>query len=340
MKDQSYLTDVSESRKNPAPKKPREERAPSDEIVFIDEGNYVKKADAIFRRVRNLRLIGDTGVGKSTFVRYYCQKMKWPRFEYSLNAESTHWDLVAQDILSKGEIIIREGVILQWLKHKAGAGEKVVLFLDELNYAAPGVTSLLNQLTDFRLSIWIPELVDSAVLKEIAAHPENYPPGLLPNPEVPELKRSPDHLIVIGMNPSERSGYTGALMMNIAQLNRFESMELDYLSPNAEATLIEQAIPGIRHDWVKQLTTVAHYTRIDFRAGKLSIPLTTRNLMNYARLLHMENLTREDIGSLIEGMYPRDERKIIEQYWHTETGAGTLTRKTTGGLKKEEEEAS
>jgi hypothetical protein len=45
----------------------------------------------------------------------------------------------------------------------------------------------------------------------------------------PVFKRTDKHWMVVGMNPAERAGYTGTFSMNIAQLRRFESLELQYL---------------------------------------------------------------------------------------------------------------
>jgi len=147
-------------------------------IVFVDEKNYVRKALAILKHVGNLRLIGETGTGKSTFAYKLAELTGKPLFEISLTRDISRWDLLACDTLKEGETKARRGIVLKWLESKEGG----ILFVDEFNFGENGVVSLFNSLSDFRGNVWIPELEQS-------------------------FQRSKDHYLIIAYNPTEKSGY-------------------------------------------------------------------------------------------------------------------------------------
>lgn len=264
-------------------------------IVFIDKNNYEKRAVAILRHTGNLRLVGETGTGKTTFVHYLCQKYNWKLYEISLTSDTTRWDLVAQDILVKGETKVRKGIVTRWIEDKDKNYDAIVLYLDELNYADPSVLSLLNSLSDFRKELYIPELNKT-------------------------LYRSEKHYIIVSYNPSEVSGYTGTFKVNIAQLRRFEGLIFRWLNAFVEIgylkdKLIEYGVTKTRaYNLAKKLVDNAQRTRIAYVQGQISFPVTTGNLLNYCRLL-ANGLDLDDIKELVLSFYPYEEQKKVRELW-------------------------
>lgn len=289
--------------------------AKAQKTLFVDENYYERKAMAILRTVGNLRLIGETGVGKSTFVHYLTDEHDWELYEYPLSTDTSRWDLLAQDILTATkagtETAERIGPIVEWLLVPEPRDPKKpqVLFLDEFNYAQPNVLTLMNMLTDFRKQVYVNELKGSPLLKEHGLDPKN-----------PMLKRTDGHYCVIGMNPAERAGYTGTFTMNIAQLRRFESLELKYMGQQTEITLLKDKT-GIQHNEAKHLTTMANQTRALYRVGILTTPITTGNLENYAKLMVVEKLSETDVSEIMAAMYTEAERDTIMALWKGQTTA-------------------
>jgi len=288
--------------------------------IFIDENNYERKAMAILRVNMNLRLIGETGVGKSTIVQFLSEKHKWDLYEYALSTDTSRWDLLAQDILQsdgKGGVSTtqRKGRILEWLMSTKSGGDKSryqVLFLDELNYAQPGVLTILNMLADFRKKAYISELESSKLLKELKM-------------DEPVFVRSDKHYLIVGMNPAERAGYSGTFTMNIAQLRRFESLELGYLSQQAESRLLETQTK-CSHEQAMKYVAMAGQTRALYRVGRLSTPITTGNLLNYARLEVQEKLKDPEIAEIMGAMYLQTERDTVNALWKGKTSAEQIMK--------------
>jgi MoxR-like ATPase len=163
-------------------------------VQFIDEHAYIYKCKLILKVTGNLRLKGDTGAGKTTLVHRLAELLGLPLFEMVLTSRTTNWDLLGTDVLQAGSTNIRNGIVLEWLLSEDGG----ILYLDGFNYADPSIVALLESLADFRKSVWIPELRKTFI-------------------------RSDKHLLVISYNPSEKSGYSGTYLENIATIRRFEA---------------------------------------------------------------------------------------------------------------------
>jgi len=286
--------------------------------IFIDENDNEKKAMAILRVSGNLRLIGETGVGKSTIVQFLSEKHKWELYEFALSTDTSRWDLLAQDYLTAREggttTVQRTGPVVDWLTVPEGRDPKrpQVLFLDEFNYAQPSVLTIMNMLSDFRKKLYVPELKDSPILKRLGI-------------KEPMLMRSDKHYLIIGMNPAERAGYAGTFTMNIAQLRRFESLELGYLSQQAESRLMETQTK-CSHEQAMKYVSMAGQTRALYRVGRLSTPITTGNLLNYARLEVQEKLKDSEIAEIMGAMYLQTERDTVNALWKGKTSAEQIMK--------------
>jgi MoxR-like ATPase len=249
-------------------------------INYIDSHEYIPKARAILETVGNLRLVGETGTGKTTMVHKLSEIYDMPLFEIVLTRDITKWDLLASDVLREGSTQTREGIILKWLR-----AEKGILYLDGFNYAEPSILSLIESLTDFRGSVWIPELETV-------------------------FKRSEKHFVVISYNPSEKSGYSGTFLENIATIRRFEGLVIDYIDRKDEIDMIRDASGG-DYDFAVKFVEIARKTRDLYKRGKLRTPITTGNLLNYAVLFNKKSLSEADLVEIASSLYPEDERDLF-----------------------------
>jgi MoxR-like ATPase len=285
-------------------------------IIYIDDKNYRRRSENILRNVGNLRLTGETGTGKSTLVYHLCHENGWELHEYQLSTDTSRWDLLAQDILvpevtAKGvatKSALRLGVVCRWLLGPYEKPEaKQVLFLDEFNYAQPQVLTLLNSLCDFRDRIHVPELVGNTDLHE---------PNLDSEGNIKRTKGK--HLLIIAMNPAEKAQYVGTIGMNIAQLRRFESVEIDYMPYTSERQAIITALPEINNQKdlieVKNLLAIAAQTRSKYRNGEIGNPITTANIINYLRMYKDKEkpMPPDDIRDTILSMYKESEQDAIK----------------------------
>jgi len=245
-------------------------------VEYVDEYDYIPKCRAILETVGNLRLVGETGTGKTTLVHKLAEITGFSLFEDVLTQDTTKWDLLGCDVLKKGETSVRLGIVTKWL---ISGG---IMYADGFNYARPSILSLFESLADFRGSVWIPELEKT-------------------------FKRTEKHYLIISYNPAEKSGYSGTFISNIATIRRFEGLIIKYLSPIHEIRLIKKYSGG-NYDFAAKFVEIANKTRDLYKRGKLRTPLTTGNLINYARLYHEKHLSEEDIIEIASSLYPEEER--------------------------------
>ena len=257
-------------------------------INFVDEHNYIDKCRQILEVVGNLRLVGETGCGKTTLVHKLAEIMEVPLFEIVLTRDVTKWDLLACDTMEAGSTTTREGIIIQWLNSLKG-----MLYIDGFNYAEPSIISLLESLADFRGSVWIPEYKR-------------------------EFVRTAKHYLVISYNPSEKSGYSGTFIENIATIRRFEGLLIDYLSPQKERTLITKFADN--YNFSAKFVEIAKKSRTEYEMGRLRTPITTGNLINYGKL-YKNGMSEDDIMEIASSLFTaKEERNLFLSFFENSDG--------------------
>lgn len=252
------------------------------EVDFIDEAGIVDDAVKILKVAKNLCLIGETGTGKTKLGHHLADYFKMPLFEVTLSIDTNRWELVASDVLEKGETKVRDGVLLMWLKAK-----RAMMLVNGFNYAPANVNALFESAADWTAKLYIPELQK-------------------------EFLRSPDHYLVVTMNPYEKSGYAGTHQMNIATMRRFEPIYVRYLSPMKETEYVMKYFND--YNWVRKLVEFANKTRTLYKEGKLTLPLTTGNLINYAGFKGMD-MSDGRIISIACAHYLDEERPTVKRLW-------------------------
>jgi len=126
------------------------------------------------------------------------------------------------------------------------------------------------------------------------------------------------------MNPSEKSGYTGTFLTNIAQARRFESIRMQYLSITSELKLLtgqntedsNMDLTPVKANYriIRKLIELAQKSRTLYSGGRLSMPITTGNVLNYVRI-YESGLGEEALLDIITAMFRYDESAKIESLW-------------------------
>ncbi|MFW6008299.1 MAG: AAA family ATPase [archaeon] len=221
----------------------------------------------------NVRLIGETGTGKTTLVHDIIEENEWNLFETVINRDTTKYDLLTSQVLENGNTKVKEGIVTKWIKSDGPS----VLYLDGWNYASSDLLALVESLADFRGSINISDLGE-------------------------KFYRDDEHYIIISMNPST---YTGTKNTNKAQIRRFTSIVFPYLQPKQEAKAIYQKSDMDEKSLCLELSYFAH----NIRQSEVSQPIDLGSLINYANLIVNEKYDFNTIVELYKGSLPPRERE-------------------------------
>lgn len=198
-------------------------------------------------------LIGDTGTGKTSAIRYVAAKVGAPYRRVNLNGATTADELVGKTLIKSGATYWTDGVLTQAMR------EGWWLVLDELNAALPEVLFVLQSLLDDDRMIVLGEKEGGEIVRPHA-----------------------NFRLFATMNPCD--GYAGTRDINRALLSRFPVvLNVDYPTPAKEAAIVS-ARTGCARDIVDKMVKVAGGVRNSYRGGETDLCPSTRDLLAWASL--------------------------------------------------------
>lgn len=194
-------------------------------------------------------LIGETGTGKTSVIRYLAHKRQQGYTRINMHGYNTPDELIGSKSVKNGATYYEDGILTNAMRK----GHIVVL--DELNATPPDCTFIIHGLLD-----------DD---KRVS----------LPNGEV--ITPHKDFRFFATMNPD----YEGTRSLNRAFMDRFHIvLHIDILDPEVEKKLIIERT-GVTEDLAKGMVNVAWMARKAYREHKTMLMISTRTLLQWALLI-------------------------------------------------------
>jgi cobaltochelatase CobS len=209
-----------------------------------------------------LYLSGPTGSGKSSVVTQVAARLNLPVQRVTAHARMELPELVGQHVLVDGDLVFQDGPLTTALRYGH------LFLLDELDLLDPATAAGLNG------------VIEGAPL----VIPENGGEVVTPHVQF--------RFVATGntAGAGDRTGlYQGTLRQNLAFMDRFWLVQVDYPEPEQERRLLAEAVPSLP-DYVRErFVEVAGQVRAlfmgeDAGASAIEVTLSTRTLLRWARL--------------------------------------------------------
>ena len=236
-------------------------------------------------------LIGDTGTGKTSFIRFLAHETNNGFRRLNLNGSTTADELVGHYVVDDKEKGMRwvDGVLLDAMRNGYW------LLLDELNAGLPEVLFVLQSVLDDDRFLVVAEHEG-----EIVRPHENF-------------------RIFATMNPSLE--YAGTRDLNKALLSRFPIViQTAYPDAVHEIDIIKSHVPSVNDKEVNLMVRIAEDIRKGKKANTISFICSTRELINWARLTAEVGLKPAAELAILNKCELETDRKTVEDFFKMQFG--------------------
>lgn len=226
-------------------------------------------------------LIGETGVGKTSAVRFVAAKTGNNLRRVNVNGSMTAEDFVGQVLAKDGSTYWKDGVLTEAMRK----GYWIVI--DEINAASPEILFVLHSLMDDDRYIVLTD------------HPQR---------EI--VKAHPNFRIFATMNPPER--YAGTQAMNRALLSRFPiTLTVKIPPPSIEYGVLSGADKYLPGDTVAKLKAFVSELRKGYEKEELDVFVSPRDVAHMVRVYRFTESMTAAVEMTIQPRGTNAEQKAI-----------------------------
>lgn len=239
--------------------------SPTEHTPTIDP-NYVFPKDATLAILMGMAgkdpilLTGHTGTGKTSLIEQVGARLNYSVIKISFDCAISRNDLIGEWIVKGREIQFQYGII-------------------PIAFRMPGTIILLDE--------WDAQNAETAYVLQRPLQKEDRKIFLLETRELVAMHS--DNIICASANTNGQGDDTGLYghgtrVQSYAQLNRFAvTVRLDYLPAEQEKEILFRVFEkdGLDKDEIDSIVLAANKVRDGFTNGQISVPLSTRDLINW-----------------------------------------------------------
>ena len=245
--------------------------APSSNYAFKEDILRVLLLWTFGPQVLNLYLTGPTGCGKSSVIEQFAARLGLGVIRVGCHSRMEMSDLVGRFVLNQtGGMDFTDGPLVQAMRLGC------IFLLDEADLLPPPVAMGLNAVLD------------------------GSPLFILETKE--RLFGQPGFRIAVTGNSAgagDSTGlYRGVVRQNLAWMDRFVVLSVDYLSEAEEVVILRKAVPNLPEQLAAKMVQVAGAVRQQYLGSSagdasLDITLSTRTLVRWAQLSDAWRLAKQ-----------------------------------------------
>lgn len=243
----------------------RSTRVPEVDSTYKFDADTTMAILAGFSHNRRVMIQGYHGTGKSTHIEQVAARLNWPTVRVNLDSHISRIDLIGKDAIKLKDGVqvteFHEG-ILPWALRNP-----VAIVFDEYDAGRADVMFVIQRVLEHDGKL---TLMDQNEI--ITPHP---------------MFRLFATANTVGLGDTTGL-YHGTQQINQAQMDRWSLVStLNYLSIDAEAAIVLAKAPHYNNEQgrkiIRQMVTVADFTRTAFMNGDLSTVMSPRTVINWAQ---------------------------------------------------------
>lgn len=288
----------------PAPVRQRthdlEDAYPAASSNYVFPGIFLKKMLRFFAgnpARKNLLLMGEPGVGKSSVILEIAARLNIPVFALACSGKTRFAHMVGGYEFVSGETRWRDGPLVRAMRTGG------IFLANEVTRLDAGEQMNLAEVLDSGACITIPDTGEV-----VKAHPDF-------------------RFIATGNSGGygdETGAFSGEKVSSVAFLDRFQKIEVHHLSPEEETDLLRKSVPSLPESVIKAMVKLAGDVRRSFvgRGGNLRTILSTRSLVvwaleaaDYAKIKGIQDPMQEALCDTVLGGCPEADRTAILEIW-------------------------
>jgi cobaltochelatase CobS len=239
-------------------------------------------------------LVGHTGTGKTSLIEQIAARLNYGVIKISFDGAVTRHDLIGEWVIKGKEMSFQYGVI-------------------PLGFRMPGTIILLDE--------WDAQNEETAFVLQRPLQKEDRKIFVVETNKL--IPMHDENVIIATANTNGQGDDTGLYsqgtrVQSYAQLNRFlVTVRLNYLEADSEKTMLGAYYQDLDNDEIESLVTAVNKVRDGFANGMISVPLSTRDLINWsdkyikfgdamkaARYCFLNRMSMED-AKVCEGLIQR-----------------------------------
>lgn len=241
-------------------------------------------------------MIGETGVGKTSLIRYLAKQTNSGFRRLNLNGQTTIDEFVGKVLLDQKGTYWVDGVLIDAMRKGHW------LLLDEINAALPEILFVLHSLLDDDKYVVLSEHSG-----EVVRPHKNF-------------------RLFASMNPSGK--YAGTKDLNKAFLSRFPMiLQLDFPEANEEFQILRLYSKKADDNTLRSLIKMAGDLRTSYKKDDIEFICSTRDLINCALMSEDRGLQEALQLSILNRCQSEDEkavRAVIKLYFGTDMAVASI----------------